>query len=123
MQLTNKAYNALKPIALVWLPALATLYFTVAEIWSLPGAEQVVGTITAVDLFLGAGLHLSSKTYTQQAPVPDGHLVVDDSDPKKTTMQLQLTAPPEVLATRSHMILKVIHPSLDSPPIQGPHGG
>jgi hypothetical protein len=132
MQLTNKAYNVLKPIALVWLPLLGTLYFTVAQIWNLPDATNVVGTITAVDTFLGLGLHVSSKAYTPLVPTgqqPDGHLVVDDSDPEKpTTMSLEIHAPPEKIATQRAMVLRVVHPSaehpiLDSPPIPGPHGG
>lgn len=123
MQLTNKAYNVLKPIALVWLPGVGTLYFALSAIWGLPHPEQVIGTITAIDTFLGAGLHLSSKAYTPPEPVPDGHLVVDDSNPEKTTMQLEFQAPPEKIKTQSHMVLKVVHPPLDSPPIPGPHGG
>jgi hypothetical protein len=126
MQLTNKAYDVLKPIALIWLPALATLYFTVAAIWNLPDSANVVGTITAIDTFLGVGLGLSSKSFTPLVPAnqgADGHLVVDDSNPEKTMLSLELHAPPEKIAKQAAMVLKVVHPNLDSPPIPGPHGG
>lgn len=64
MTLTDKAYNAAKFVALVLLPALGTLYFALAAIWhGLPAAEPVVGTITAVDAFLGVALHLSTASY------------------------------------------------------------
>lgn len=59
----NKTYDVLKYIAQVVLPALGTLYFALAGIWGLPYGEQVVGTITALDTFLGALLHVSSNTY------------------------------------------------------------
>ncbi len=63
MILKNKTYDVLKYIAQIALPAVATLYFALASLWNLPYAEQVVGTITAVDTFLGALLHASSNTY------------------------------------------------------------
>lgn len=59
----NKTYDILKYIAQIVLPALGTLYFALASIWGLPHGEQVVGTITAIDAFLGAILQLSSATY------------------------------------------------------------
>lgn len=61
--MSNKAYDALKYVAQIVLPALATLYFALAQIWGLPYGEQVVGTITAVDAFLGALLRLTTIKY------------------------------------------------------------
>ena len=63
MKLTNKAYDILKWIAMYLLPALGTLYFALAGIWGFPCGEQVVGTITAVDTFLGVLLGISSAQY------------------------------------------------------------
>ena len=51
--MSNKMYDVLKWIAMVCLPAIATLYFALAGIWGFPYGEEVVGTITAVDTFLG----------------------------------------------------------------------
>ena len=62
----NKVYDVLKWIAMVVLPALGTLYFALAGIWELPYAEQVVGTVTAVDTFLGVLLGVSSMHYKKQ---------------------------------------------------------
>jgi hypothetical protein len=64
LEMKEKTYDVLKYIAQVVLPALGTLYFALAGIWGLPYGEQIVGTITAVDTFLGAILMLSSKNYT-----------------------------------------------------------
>lgn len=65
MKMTNKIYDVLKYIALIVLPAIGTLYFAVAGIWDLPYGEQIVGTITAVDTFLGALLGLSAYKYNK----------------------------------------------------------
>lgn len=66
MKLSNKVYDILKAIALIWLPAIGTLYFALAGIWNLPHPEEIVGTITAVDTFLGAVLGISSANYNKQ---------------------------------------------------------
>ena len=63
MKISNKVYDVLKWIAQYFLPALGTLYFALSTIWGVPYGEQVVGTITAIDAFLGAILGLSSATY------------------------------------------------------------
>ena len=68
MKMNNKTYDALKWIAQYLLPALATLYFAVAGIWGLPYANQVVGTITAIDTFLGVILGVSTAQYDKQIP-------------------------------------------------------
>ena len=66
MVLSSKTYEVLKWIAQIVLPALGTLYFALATIWGLPYGEQVVGTITAVDAFLGTLLVLSTVNYNKQ---------------------------------------------------------
>lgn len=66
MKLKNKTYDVLKWIALYLLPALGTLYFALSGIWGLPYGEQVVGTITAADTFLGVLLGISSATYKKE---------------------------------------------------------
>lgn len=65
MKLSNLAYDVLKYIAQILLPALATLYFALAKIWNLPFQNEVVGTISAVDLFLGALLGISTHQYNK----------------------------------------------------------
>lgn len=63
--MSNKLYDALKFIAQIVLPAIGTLYFGLATIWGLPYAEQIVGTITAVDTFLGTILCISTVKYNK----------------------------------------------------------
>lgn len=66
MQFSNKTYDILKWVAQYLLPAAGTLYFGLANIWSLPYGEEVVGTITAIDTFLGVLLGISSSNYKKQ---------------------------------------------------------
>lgn len=63
--MSNKTYDVLKFIALILLPALGTLYFALSGIWGLPFGEEVVGTLTAVDAFLGALLGISTAQYNK----------------------------------------------------------
>ena len=65
MKLNNKVYDILKWIAMIVLPALGTLYFTLAGIWGLPYGEQVVGTITAIVTALGTILKISTAKYNK----------------------------------------------------------
>ena len=66
MKLSNKTYDILKYVAQYVLPALGTLYFAIAKIWNLPYGVEIVGTITAVDTFLGALLGISSVGYKNE---------------------------------------------------------
>ena len=61
--MSNELYDILKWIAMVLLPALGTLYFALAGIWNLPMGEEIVGTITARDTFLGVLLGISAVKY------------------------------------------------------------
>ena len=70
--MSNKTYDMLKWIAQYLLPASGTLYFALAAIWGLPYGEQVVGTITAVDTFLGVLLGISSASYNK-SNVPENN--------------------------------------------------
>lgn len=66
MTMNDKTYKVLKWIAQYFLPAVGTLYFALASIWNLPYGEQVVGTITAVDTFLGVILGISTAQYNKK---------------------------------------------------------
>lgn len=61
--MSSRVYDKLKWIAQILLPAIGTLYFALAQIWGFPYAEQIVGTITAIDCFLGALLGISTAMY------------------------------------------------------------
>ena len=66
MKLNDKVYNVLKWVALIALPALATLHAVLSGIWDLPLGEQIPATITAIDTFLGALLGISTARYNKE---------------------------------------------------------
>lgn len=72
----NKTYDVLKWIAQILLPALGALYFGLASIWGLPYGEQIVGTITVIDTFLGVILGISTANYNKQMDIPKGNHTV-----------------------------------------------
>lgn len=104
MKFSNAVYDSLKAAAQIWIPALGTLYFTLAAIWGLPHADQIVGSITAIDTALGVVLGISSTAYK---PATDGNLVVDRSSPIKDVYSLELNVPPSELANKSSLVLEV----------------
>lgn len=66
MKLSNKTYDILKWIAQILLPAVGTLIFALSKIWGFNYATEIVGTISAIDVFLGALLGISSVNYNKQ---------------------------------------------------------
>lgn len=102
MKIPDKIYDVLKWVAQIVLPAAGTLYFALASIWGLPYGEQVVGTITAADAFLGALLGVSAMGYTG-----DGTLHVDTTDPKVDRYSLDFTTPLLDVDNKKSVTLKV----------------
>ena len=65
IEMPDKVYDILKWIALVVLPAIATLYAALSGIWGFPYGEQIVGTIAAIDTFFGVVIGVSSIQYSK----------------------------------------------------------
>lgn len=106
--LTNRMYDILKFVTQILLPAAGTLYFTLAAIWGLPNAEEVVGTIVAVDTFLGVLLGLSTNFYNKSDARYDGGInitTLPDADVKQ--IQLEFKDEPEVLESKKDVTFKV----------------
>jgi hypothetical protein len=76
MKMNNKLYDVLKWICLIVLPAIGTLYFALAGIWGFPYGEEIVGTIVAVETFLGALIGISNVRYKKNETTPED----DESD-------------------------------------------
>jgi hypothetical protein len=114
MLLTGKFYDVTKQFAQVWIPAFATLYFGLAQIWHLPAAEEVVGTAAALDTFLGGVLHLSSKTYDKSDDKYAGTLAIEDHpDGEGSSMRL-LDLDPVKLLNRQEVTFKINKQTQDS---------
>ena len=72
--MSSKVYDALKFIAVIVLPAAGALYFALSQIWGLPYGEEIVGTITAIDTFLGAVLMIDSAKYNKNVEAAQANL-------------------------------------------------
>jgi Putative phage holin Dp-1 len=107
MHLDSKVYNVLKAIAQIYLPAAGTLYFALAGIWNLPAPEQVVGTVIAVDTFLGVVLGISTAAYNKSEDSFDGTMDVYVKPDGTKTYQLALNSDPTLLDDQSRVIFKV----------------
>ena len=64
-------YDALKFLCTILLPACGTLYFALSKIWGLPLAEEIVGTLSAIAVFIGAIIGISSMQYAKEKQPPD----------------------------------------------------
>ena len=103
----QKTYAVLKFIAQILLPALGTLYFALAQIWHLPKAEEIVGTVVAVDTFLGVLLGISTNLYNKSGDKYSGTIEVTDS-PTKQKYLLNVNGDPEtVFADKDEVVFKV----------------
>lgn len=60
--LPDKIYNLMKWVGLIFLPALATLYSVLAPMWGWPHPLEVVGSINAAAVFIGALIGVSQAT-------------------------------------------------------------
>lgn len=81
MKLSNRAYDILKWIALVVIPASATLVLTVGKIWGLPYYDNIGATISAVGLFIAAVIGVSSKDFYEVEPMDVSELdYLEDGD-------------------------------------------
>ena len=63
MIMSNKMYDFLRFIAEILLPALGALYAALGQFWPFPYIEQIVGTVAAIDTFMGALLKVSKNKY------------------------------------------------------------
>lgn len=104
--LGNKVYDFLKFLALILLPALGTLYFALAAIWNLPEAEEVVGTVTAVDAFLGVLVRFAASSYDKSDTKYGGVINVDETDDKKN-FSLVVHGDPEAIDQHKEVLFKV----------------
>lgn len=105
MKFTDKQYDMLKWLAQIVLPALGTLYFALSAIWGLPKGEEIVGTITAIDAFLGAILGLSTSQYNKSGK--DGQIIIDESRSEKDVYRMEFNGDPSEIKAKSQVTFVV----------------
>lgn len=113
--LGNRAYDFFKKLVQIILPAVGTLYFALAGIWGLPYGEQVVGTIMAVDLFLGVVLGISSAQYAASGAAYDGDMVIYHPEEGRKQFSLELNGDPEDIIGKKSITFKVKQDALIEP--------
>lgn len=64
--MSNKTYDIMKYTVLTLLPAVLTLWLTLGDIWDLPNVQSIALTISAINLFLGSLVGVSSVTYNRK---------------------------------------------------------
>lgn len=106
--LSNSAYNKLKPITQVWLPASGSLYFGLSQIWGFPGGEEVVGSIALLTTFFGVILGISSKAYKESGAAFDGEVHVNTDENGKTIFSLELDGNPDDIPHQDRLTFKVV---------------
>jgi hypothetical protein len=104
--MSDKLYNILKHAAAIGFPALATLYYTVAQIWNFSNTEEVMATISAVNVFIGALVGVSYMKYSNSGAKYVGALEVMNSGDKKI-FSLSLNSDPHDIEQMSEATFKV----------------
>lgn len=105
--LNNTAYDVVKYLAMIVFPAIGTLYFAIAGIWHLPDADQVVGTVVAVDTFLGVVLRISSTQYNNSDSRFDGSIDVVDAGDGTGMINLHPATHPAEFVGKKQVTFKV----------------
>ena len=108
--LSDKNYNRLKLTAQLLLPALATLYFALSQIWGLPGGAEVSGTITAVNVFVGVAVAWFKSLHDASGARFDGTMMMEDNE-EGTAMRLK-DVDVKALDTKDELTFKVVRTPL-----------
>lgn len=64
--MSNKVYDVLKWVSLIALDAVGLFYKTISEIWGMPLGDEVLATCTALSVFIGALIGISSVQYSKK---------------------------------------------------------
>jgi hypothetical protein len=107
--LSNRAYDILKTVATVILPALGALYYALSLIWGLPRPDDVVGTIAAINVFIGAIVGASTRSYNRSDLKYDGTMDVEETDGKKKFL-LNFDGDPNDLDLKTAVTFKINSP-------------
>lgn len=105
--LTQPTYEIVKKSVQIGLPALATFYAALSQIWGLPAADKVVATVVALNLFLGVILSISQRRWNESEARFDGKIEIEEIDGHKVASMVVSGDPEELLATKNEMTFKI----------------
>ena len=78
-----------------------------AGIWGLPYADKIVGTVAAVNLFVGVLVGVSKKIYDDTGGKYDGTVDVTIDEVGKKTFSLNLDGDPDDLDQKTEIVFRV----------------
>ena len=105
--LSDATYELVKKFVQLGLPAFATLYFTLSNLWGWPYAEQVMGTTAAIATFLGVLLGFSTRAYYNSDARYDGIMDITMNGDGAKMYSLELDSDPYELDSKKDVIFKV----------------
>jgi len=105
--LSGAVYDRLKFFSLIVLPALTTLYFTLGTMWEWPNVQQVMGTMVALNTFLGVVLGISTKRYNESEARFDGVINISESETGKKLYSLDLNVEPGEIDQKKTVVFKI----------------
>lgn len=111
MKITNKVYDIIKWIVVIVLPAIITLYSTLGGIWNFPYVNEIVGTLAAIDVFLGVIMKVSGFSYNKEL---DGTLHIDTITDDATDKYLFEINDLDNLASKDKIMLKINQKELNN---------
>ena len=104
--LPDRMYTQIKWFVQLVIPAVMTLYSTLAALWAWPNPVAVLGTMSAVGLFFGTVLGISTYTYYNSDARLDGIMRVNKTDAGQL-YDLELKDDPIALTTKDEIVFKV----------------
>lgn len=104
MKITNNVYDKLKWVVIIVIPAIITLYSSLASIWGFPYAEQITATLAAINVFLGVIMKISTASYNKTY---DGTLHVDTVTNDDSDKYLFEVDDLDNIANKDHITLKI----------------
>lgn len=105
--LSNRSYDALHFVALILLPALGTLYFGLSQLWGLPKAEEVVGTVVLLEIFFGALLKISNRSYEASGAKYAGIMNVVEDPTGNKSVSIEVDEDPYHIDRNNEVVFKV----------------
>jgi hypothetical protein len=105
--MSDSMYSKLKFFALILLPALGALYFGLAQIWHLPKAEEVVGSVAVLDTFLGVLVRYAAESFNKSDEKYIGEITPEVTQDGRKVFSLDLNTHPEAIYDKSEVVFKV----------------
>ena len=64
--MSNKAYDVVKDVSLLWMPIIITFYGVISATWGVPYGEQILATLTGLNAALGAVVKYFKTKYDKK---------------------------------------------------------